>query len=45
VQRTEEPAIMPKLPSAELVETKADKDKAKGSKIEETTKMPEILSP
>jgi hypothetical protein len=44
-QRTEEPAIMPKLPSAELVETKADKDKAEGSKIEEITKMLEILSP
>jgi hypothetical protein len=44
-QRTEESAIMPKLPSAELVQTKADKDKAEGSKIEEITKMPEILSP
>jgi hypothetical protein len=36
---------MPKLPLVELVETKADKDKAEGSKIEEMTKMPEILSP
>jgi hypothetical protein len=44
-QRTEESAIMPKLPLVELVETKADKDKAEGSKIEEITKMPEILSP
>jgi hypothetical protein len=44
-QRTEEPAIMPKLPSVELVESKADKDKAEGSKIKEITKMPEILSP
>jgi hypothetical protein len=44
-QRTEEPAIMSKLPSVEIVETKADKDKAEGSKIEEITKMPEILSP
>jgi hypothetical protein len=44
-QRTEEPAIMPKLPSVELVETKDDKDKAEGSKIEEISKMPEILSP
>jgi hypothetical protein len=44
-QRTEEPATMPKVPSVELVETKADKDKAEGSKIEEITKMPEILSP
>jgi hypothetical protein len=45
MQRTEEPATMPKVPSVELVETKADKDKAEGSKIEEITKMPEILSP
>jgi hypothetical protein len=42
-QRTEEPAIMPKLPSIRLVETTADK--TEGSKIEEITKMPEILSP
>jgi hypothetical protein len=45
VQRTEEPATMPKVPSVELVETKADKDKAEGSKIEEITKMLQILSP
>jgi hypothetical protein len=44
-QRTEEPAIMPKLPLVELVETKAGKDKAEGSKNEEITKMLEILSP
>jgi hypothetical protein len=44
-QRTEEPAIMPKLPSVELVETKADKDKVERSKIEEVAKMPGILSP
>jgi hypothetical protein len=44
-QRTKEPAIMPKVPLVELVETKADKDKAEGSKIEEITKMLEILSP
>jgi hypothetical protein len=44
-RRTEETAIMPKLSSVELVETKADKDKAEGSKIEEITKMLEILSP
>jgi hypothetical protein len=44
-QRTEEPAILPKLPPVEPAETKADKDKAKGSKIEKITKMPEILSP
>jgi hypothetical protein len=42
-QRTEEPAIMPKLPLVKLVETMADK--AEGSKTEEITKMPEILSP
>jgi hypothetical protein len=44
-QRTKEPAIMPKAPSVELVETKVDKDKAERSKTEEVTKMPEILSP
>jgi hypothetical protein len=44
-QRTEKPTIMPKLPSVGLVETKADKDKTEGSKIEEIAKMPEILSP
>jgi hypothetical protein len=38
-QRTEEPATMPKLPSTELVETKADKGKAEESNIEEI-KMP-----
>jgi hypothetical protein len=42
-QRTEKPAMMPKLLSVELVDTKADK--AEGSKIEEITKMLEILSP
>jgi hypothetical protein len=42
-QRTEESAMMSKLLSVELVETKADK--AEGSKIEEITKMLEILSP
>jgi hypothetical protein len=44
-QSTEEPVVMPKLPSVKLVETKADKDKAEGSEIEKITKMPEILSP
>jgi hypothetical protein len=44
-QKAEEPAIMPKAPSVELVETKVDKDKAERSKTEEVTKMPEILSP
>jgi hypothetical protein len=42
-QRTKETTIMPKLLSIKLVETMADK--AEGSKIEEITKMPEILSP
>jgi hypothetical protein len=42
-QRTEEPAIMPKLPSVKLVETKVDK--AEKPKIEEIVKMLEILSP
>jgi hypothetical protein len=45
MQRTEEPAIMLKVPSVELVETKVDKHKAEKSKTEEMTKMPEILSP
>jgi hypothetical protein len=45
MQRTEEPAIMPKVPSVELVKTKVDKDKAGKSKTKEITKMPEILSP
>jgi hypothetical protein len=31
MQRTEEPAIMPKAPSVELIETKVDKDKAEKS--------------
>jgi hypothetical protein len=44
-QSTEEPVVVPKLPSVKLVETKADKDKAEGSKIEKITKIPEILSP
>jgi hypothetical protein len=45
MQRTEEPAVMPKVPSVELVETKVIKDKAERSKTEEVTKMPGILSP
>jgi hypothetical protein len=44
-QRTEEPTIMSKAPSVELVETKVDKDKAERSKTKEVTKMSEILSP
>jgi hypothetical protein len=44
MQRTKDPATMPKLPSVELVETKASKGKAEESNIEEI-KMPEILSP
>jgi hypothetical protein len=45
MQSTEEPAIMPKAPSVELVEMKINKDKAERSKTEEVTKMPGILSP
>jgi hypothetical protein len=44
-QSTEESVVMPKLPSVKLVETKADKDKVEGLKVEKITKMPEILSP
>jgi hypothetical protein len=41
-KRTEEPAIMPKLPSVKVVETKVDK--AEKPEIEEIMKMPEVLS-
>jgi hypothetical protein len=44
-QSTEESVVMPKLPSVKLVETKADKDKAEGLRVEKITKMSEILSP
>jgi hypothetical protein len=44
MQRTEEPSIMPKATSFELVETKVNKDIAERSKTKEVTKMPEILS-
>jgi hypothetical protein len=44
MQKAEEPAIMPKVPSAELAESKTDKDKAE-EPIIEGTKMLEILSP
>jgi hypothetical protein len=43
-QKAEDPAIMPKVPSAELAESKTDKDKAEEPKIE-GIKMIEILSP
>jgi hypothetical protein len=43
-QKAEEPAIMPKVPSTELAESKTDKDKAEESNIEET-KVLKILSP
>jgi hypothetical protein len=43
-QKTEEPVIMPKVPSVELAELKADKDKAEKPNIEETKAL-EILSP
>jgi hypothetical protein len=45
MQRAEEPAIMSKAPSVELVETKVDKDKAERSTTEEVTKMAGTLSP
>jgi hypothetical protein len=44
MQKAEEPAIMPKAPSAEQAEAKTGKDKAEEPKIE-GTKMLEILSP
>ena len=44
-QKVEEPAIMSKAPSVELVEMKVDKNKVERSKTEEVTKMPGILSP
>jgi hypothetical protein len=43
-QKAEDPAIMPKVPLAKLVEARTDKDKAKEPKFE-GTKMLEILSP
>jgi hypothetical protein len=43
-QRTEDPSTMPKLPSVKLVETNVA-DKTEEPKIEEITKMPEVLSP
>jgi hypothetical protein len=43
-QEAEDPAIMPRIPSSKVVESKTDKDKAKEPKVE-GTKMLEILSP
>jgi hypothetical protein len=43
-QKAEDPVIMPKVPLAELAESKTGKDKAEEPKIE-GTKMLEILSP
>jgi hypothetical protein len=43
-QKTEELVIMPKVPSAELAESKTEKDKAEKPNIEETKAL-EILSP
>jgi hypothetical protein len=43
VQRTEEPAIMPKVPVVKVVETKVDK--AKKPETKKITKIPEVLSP
>jgi hypothetical protein len=42
-QSTEEPTVMPKVPTVKLVETKVDK--AEEPKIEEIMNMPEILNP
>jgi hypothetical protein len=42
-QNTEGPAVMPKVPTVKVVETKVDK--AEKPEIEEITKMPEVLSP
>jgi hypothetical protein len=42
-KRTEEPAIMSKVPTVKVVETKVDK--AKKPETEEITKMSEVLSP
>jgi hypothetical protein len=44
-QKIEEPTVMPKAPSSKLIETRVNEDKAEKPKTEETTKMPEILSP
>jgi hypothetical protein len=43
-QKAKDPAIMPKVPSSKLAESKTDKDKAEEPKVE-GTKMLEILSP
>jgi hypothetical protein len=43
-QKAEEPATMPKVSSAELAESKADRDKAEEPKTKEAKKL-EILSP
>jgi hypothetical protein len=43
-QKTEEPVIMPKVPSAELAKLKTDKDKVEKPNDEETKAL-EILSP
>jgi hypothetical protein len=42
-QSVEEPTVMPKTPTVELVEAKVDK--AKKPKVEEIMKMPKIMSP
>jgi hypothetical protein len=43
VQSTEEPTVMPKMLTIEMVETKVDK--VEEPEIEKMKKMPEILSP
>jgi hypothetical protein len=44
-QKIEEPSVMPKAHSTELIETKVDEDETERSKTEEATKMLGILSP
>jgi hypothetical protein len=44
-QKIEEPAVMPKVPSTKLIETRVDEGDGERSKTEEAAKMPEILSP
>jgi hypothetical protein len=42
-QSTEKPAVMPKMPTVKVVETKVDKSKK--PEFEEITKIPKVLSP
>jgi hypothetical protein len=45
IQKAEELAIIPKVPSTKLIETRIDEGKTERSKTEEAAKMPEILNP